>query len=169
MNALRNIRMLMQYTIWANRRLYAALDVAPSEMLGEARPGRPAGILGTLGHMWVVDLIWRAHLEAQEHGFKSRQLERPMPLEELSRAQSEQDLWYFDFCNRQSDQSLSQPIEFEFVDGRLGLLVRGDMLLHIVNHKTYHRGYVADMLYQSGLQPPTMDLPVFLRDAWSDS
>ncbi len=39
------------------------------------------------------------------------------------------------------------------------------MLLHIANHKTYHRGYVADMLYESGLRPPTMDLPVFLRDA----
>jgi uncharacterized damage-inducible protein DinB len=42
---------------------------------------------------------------------------------------------------------------------------RGDILLHIANHKTYHRGYVADMLYESGLKPPTMDLPVYLRDA----
>jgi len=40
----------------------------------------------------------------------------------------------------------------------------GDMLLHIVNHKTYHRGVVADMLYQAKSKPPVMDLPVFLRD-----
>ncbi len=44
-------------------------------------------------------------------------------------------------------------------------MTRGDMLLHVVNHKTYHRGYVADRLYQAGSRPPVMDLPVFLRDA----
>jgi len=38
------------------------------------------------------------------------------------------------------------------------------MLLHTVNHKTYHRGYVADLLYQAGSKPLVMDLAVFLRD-----
>jgi uncharacterized damage-inducible protein DinB len=42
-----------------------------------------------------------------------------------------------------------------------------EMLLHVSNHGTYHRGYVADMMYDSGLKPPTMDLPVFIRDAWT--
>jgi uncharacterized damage-inducible protein DinB len=35
----------------------------------------------------------------------------------------------------------------------------------VINHKTYHRGFVADMLCQAGVRPPVMDLPVFLRDA----
>ena len=39
------------------------------------------------------------------------------------------------------------------------------VLLHVANHKTYHRGYVAVVLYQLGGRPPVMDLPVFLRDA----
>jgi uncharacterized damage-inducible protein DinB len=33
-----------------------------------------------------------------------------------------------------------------------------------VNHKTYHRGQVADMMYQVPARPPVTDLPVFLRD-----
>ncbi|WP_261172772.1 DinB family protein [Chromobacterium amazonense] len=41
---------------------------------------------------------------------------------------------------------------------------RWAMLLHIVNHKNYHRGFVADMLYQLPATPPTTDLPVYLRD-----
>ena len=40
-----------------------------------------------------------------------------------------------------------------------------EILLHVANHKTYHRGYVAVVLYQLGGRPPVMDLPVFLRDA----
>lgn len=77
----------------------------------------------------------------------------------------DEDQWYISFVDLQSEQALSQIVDFKFVDGGPGSLSRGDMLLHIVNHKTYHRGYVADMLYESGLKPPTMDLPVFLRDA----
>jgi uncharacterized damage-inducible protein DinB len=39
------------------------------------------------------------------------------------------------------------------------------MLLHIVNHTSYHRGFVADMFYQVPARPPVTDLTVFLRDA----
>jgi uncharacterized damage-inducible protein DinB len=42
---------------------------------------------------------------------------------------------------------------------------RADILLHVVNHTTYHRGHIAAMMYQIPVQPPTTDLPVFLRDA----
>ena len=39
-----------------------------------------------------------------------------------------------------------------------------DILLHVVNHSTYHRGHAADILYHLGIAPPTTDLPVFLRE-----
>ena len=44
-------------------------------------------------------------------------------------------------------------------------MTRGDILLHIVNHKTYHRGWVADMFFQENVRPPATDLPVYLREA----
>jgi uncharacterized damage-inducible protein DinB len=43
-------------------------------------------------------------------------------------------------------------------------MTRGEMLLHVVNHTTYHRGFVADLFFQIPARPPTTDLPVFLRD-----
>ncbi len=51
------------------------------------------------------------------------------------------------------------------IGGGRGSMTRGDILLHVVNHTTYHRGHVADMLYSMHVTPPTTDLPVFLRDA----
>ena len=44
-------------------------------------------------------------------------------------------------------------------------MCRADILLHVVNHATYHRGHVAQMVNESGLPPPATDLPVFLRSA----
>jgi hypothetical protein len=63
-----------------------------------------------------------------------------------------------------SEAAHDQVVHFRFVDGGAGAMTRGDMLLHVVNHKTYHRGYVADMFCQASSRPPAMDLPVFLRD-----
>ena len=38
----------------------------------------------------------------------------------------------------------------------------GAILLHLVNHKTYHRGWVAEMLFDIGAKAPDTDLSVYL-------
>lgn len=43
-------------------------------------------------------------------------------------------------------------------------MTRGDILLHVANHATCHRGHAADILYTLGVSPPNTDLPVFLRE-----
>ncbi len=41
----------------------------------------------------------------------------------------------------------------------------GEILMHVVTHASYHRGYVADMIHDiPGRRPPTMDLPVYMRE-----
>lgn len=48
-------------------------------------------------------------------------------------------------------------------------MTRAEILLHVVNHTTYHRGFVADMFYQIPSKPRTTDLPVFLSEGdWQE-
>lgn len=166
MGALRNIEMLARYTQWANERLYGALATLEEPVLQAPHPGgRPGGMAGVLGHMLVVDRIWKGHLQGQDHGFTSRTLEHSPACAQLAAMQAEEDGWYQRYAQAQTEETLAGKIDFRFVDGGAGCMRRGDILLHVINHKTYHRGYVADMLYGLGLKPPTLDLPVFLRDA----
>ncbi len=37
------------------------------------------------------------------------------------------------------------------------------MLAHIFNHQTHHRGQVHGLLSQAGIEPPSLDLPVFQK------
>lgn len=74
------------------------------------------------------------------------------------------DRWYLAFASELPADRRNVPIDFQFVDGGRGTMTAEEMLLHVVNHGTYHRGYIADMLYEAGLKPPTMDIPVFVRD-----
>ncbi|MEO8023840.1 DinB family protein [Polaromonas sp.] len=63
MSAPGNIRMLTRYAAWANTRLVEAMASLPE---GQATAQRATGfgnMANTLNHAYVVDLIWKAHLE----------------------------------------------------------------------------------------------------------
>lgn len=163
MTAQRNIRMLTRYSAWANDRLFGALKQLPAAELLASRATGFGNMLRTLNHAYVVDLIWQAHLQGRPHGFSSRNTEATPTLEELCAAQGQIDIWYIEYADAMSLEALDEIVHFTFIDGEASAMTRGDMLLHVVNHKTYHRGYVADMIYQVPARPPGMDLPVFLQ------
>lgn len=162
--ALHQLRMLTRYTAWANTRLYDTLAGLPAGVATARRNQGQHSMVGTLAHAWVVDRIWQAHLQGRAHGYSTRQPAQEPALDQLRQDQVGLDRWYTSYADGLDAATVAEGLDFRFVDGGAGRMSRGDMLLHVINHKTYHRGYVADMLYQAGLKPPVMDLPVFLRD-----
>ena len=76
------------------------------------------------------------------------------------------DWYYIDLAARLSEEDLATVIDFAFVDGGTGSMSRFEILLHLANHATYHRGFISDMLYQIPHQAGANDFTVFLRDAW---
>ncbi len=167
MSLTRNTRMLLRYNAWANTRLFEALSALPEGTATSPMSTGFGNMVNTLNHVHVVGLIWKAHLEAKPHGFKSRITETEPALHALQAAQEVLDAWYIDLADRLPEAEHEEVVHFQFVDGGAGAMTRGQMLLHVVNHSTYHRGYVADLLYQVGSRPPVMDLPVYLRDEHS--
>ena len=164
MTALRDIRMLTRYTAWANERLFEALCALPA---GEALKQRATlfGNMGhTMNHSYVIDLIWQAHLQGRPHGFSKRNTDACPPLPELRQAQRQMDQWYIEYAQGLPEPALDEFVDFVFIGGEPGAMTRGDILHHVVSHKSYHRGWVADMFFQVPAHPPAMDLPVFLRD-----
>ncbi|HWA38048.1 MAG TPA: DinB family protein [Burkholderiales bacterium] len=155
---------LTRYKQWANERLFGALALVPEEDLARKQPIVFGSLLRTLNHVRAMDLVWKAHLEGRPHGFTTRNPETSPPFAELRASQSEVDAWYVQYAEGLSPAAAAEVVTFEFIGGGKGSLSRAEMLLHAVNHGTYHRGNVAAMLYQIGRNPPTTDLPVYLRE-----
>ena len=156
--------MLARYNAWANRVIFDAVAALPP---GEAEKPRTTlfrNMVHTLNHNYVIDRIFQAHLEGRPHGYGARNTAEPPPLAELRRAQQEVDAWYVDWAAGIAEPKLDETLKFEFVGGGNGAMTRGQMLLHVVNHTSYHRGFVADMFYQVPARPPVTDLTVYLRD-----
>ena len=159
-------RMLVRYNAWADKLVHGAVAALPA---GEAEKPRQSvfkSMAHTLNHVYVIDRVFQAHLEGREHGYKARNTETHPPLAELSRLQQEIDEWYVRWADSLTDGALRENVAFTFIGGGEGVMTRGEILLHVVNHTTYHRGFVADFFYHVPARPPTTDLTVFLRDVW---
>jgi len=145
--------------------MFRAVEQLPPGEAVKQRCSLFPNIVHTLNHNYVIDLIFQAHLLGREHGFTARNTSTPPPLEELWHAQREVDKWYISCGDGLTDAALNEMVTFTFVGGGEGAMTRGEIILHIVNHTTYHHGFVASLFYQIPAKPPTTDITVFLRDA----
>jgi uncharacterized damage-inducible protein DinB len=168
MTATRTARMLTRYNAWADRMIFEAVARLPEGEAVKPRQSVFKSMAHTLNHIYVIDRVFQAHLEGREHGYAARNTETHPPVAELWRAQQELDAWFVDWSDKLTDAALAEKISFAFIGGGQGLMTRGEILLHVVNHTTYHRGFVADFFYHVPARPPTTDLTVFLRDVRLD-
>jgi uncharacterized damage-inducible protein DinB len=156
--------MLTRYKAWANEITFSSVSSLPPGEAIKERSTRFKNMIYTLNHVYVIDCIFQAHLQGKEHHFTARNTPTHPPLEDLWQMTSAIDQWYIDYAAALSAEQLADRITFEFVGGGEGNMSREEMILHVVNHGTYHRGFVSDMMYQIPVVPPANDLSVFLRD-----
>jgi uncharacterized damage-inducible protein DinB len=161
-------RMLAEYKAWADTVTFESVAALPPGEIEKERKTLFKTIVGTLNHIYVVDLIWQAHLEGREHGLKARNVAVHPQFAALRTAQQKLNDWIVDWAKAQSETSLTEAVPFTFVNGTKAALRRGEMFLHLVTHASYHRGWVAEMFFEVGAQPPQTDLSVFLCDVPQD-
>ena len=164
-----NIRMLTKYKAWADDITYSAVSLLPDGEATKQRNTRFGNMVHTLNHVYVIDAIFKAHLLGESHGYTARNTENNPPLAKLWKLQKEMDKWYIHYAEAISAIKLSEIIKFQFVGGGDGSMSRTDMIIHVVNHSTYHRGFIGDMMYQVPATSPANDLPVFLREVYSNA
>ncbi len=164
----RDARLLARYNAWANRMVFDAVAGLPEGEATKPRQTLFKNIVHMLNHNYVIDRIFQAHLEGREHGYTARNTPDHPPLAELWRLQQEVHRWFVDWSDRQTDATLDESVNYTLIGGNRGTMSRGEILLHVVTHHNYHRGYVADLFYQVPARPPVMDLTVFLGSSWPD-
>jgi len=161
-------RMLTRYNAWSNKLMFDAVAALPPGEAVKERKSLFKNMLHTLNHNYVIDVIWQAHLEGRAHGYAARNTADYPPLAELREQQHAIDQWYIAWSDGLTDAALDERVNFTLIGGNAGAMTRNEILLHVVNHTSYHRGFVCDMFFEVPARPPTMDLPVFLREVPRD-
>lgn len=157
-------RMLARYNAWANGVMFDAVAALPPGEAEKQRVSLFKNMVHTLNHNYVIARIWQAHLEGRDHGYTARNTADYPPLPELWRVQQEVDGWYIDWSDTVTEAQLDETVRYTLIGGNAGEMTRGEILLHVVNHSSYHRGFVGDLFFQVPARAPLMDLPVYFRE-----
>lgn len=158
------VHMLTRYNAWANKVIFDAVAALPSDEATKERPTLFKNMVNTLNHLYVVDLIWKAYLEGRDHGIPALNTVLHSNLADLWSAQQAIDAWYIAWGDSLSEGAADETVRFTLIGGNQGEMHRSDIILHVVNHTSYHRGFVADLFFQVPARPPLTDLTVFLRE-----
>ena len=162
-------RMLTRYNAWADRKIYDAVAALPQGEAEKVRVSLDKSMIHTLHHIYIIDAIWQGHLEGRDHGFTSRRAADNLQLSELWPKQKQIDDWFVDWSDKVTDKEMNEEVQFTLIGGNKGVMKRGEILLHLVVHKGYHRGFACDMFYQVPSLTPQTDLPVYLREAGANA
>ena len=66
--------------------------------------------------------------------------------------------------NAQTEESLAEMKHYANASGQPQQTRHGVILQHYFNHQAHHRGQVHDMLSQTAVSPPPLDMIYFVRD-----
>ncbi len=68
------------------------------------------------------------------------------------------------FVASQSAESVAKNVDYRNLKGDPMSYPLGQLMLHAVNHSTYHRGQVTTLLRQLGAQPVSTDLVLYYAE-----
>jgi uncharacterized damage-inducible protein DinB len=151
----------VDYTAWASRRLVeAAAQLTPEELTRDFGTSDHS-VLGTLVHVYAADRIWICRVTGSSFPTLFMDPEKDMHLSVL------QNEWP-DLLERwkQWVAALSDTntvISYRDMKGNPYQSPVWQIILHLVNHGTHHRGQAAGFLRTMGHAPPVLDLIAYYR------
>jgi uncharacterized damage-inducible protein DinB len=157
--------LLVRYHYWARDRVLEAVErLSPGEFTRDLQSSFRS-IRDTLVHLCQSEWIWHARWQGESPR------ERPYPPESVPDVAAVRRLWEEQegriraFVDGLSDADLALVVEYRLMSGEPGRSPIWQMVQHLVNHGSYHRGQVTTMLRQLGAAPAkSMDLIAFYRE-----
>lgn len=165
---LSTVHRMTAYMAWADDVMLRNAQQLPDHEMMAPRDALFGSIAGTFDHLLVVGEIFQAHLEGRGHSHQARHRSQALPFPDVARRLRDMNDYYVGLARRWTEAELAEVIDFTIVGGGEGAMTREDILLHLVNHATYHRGFVSTLLYPRRVKGAATDLTVFLRDAWPE-
>ena len=158
------LQTLVDYHYWARDRLFVAVETLTEEQLRRPLGNSFPSVFDTMVHLCGADWIWRSRWE----GESPMALPKPELFDDLAKVRAawhDEERRIREIVNRLGPEGITRPIEYQGWDGRRQAQPFWQMLQHLVNHGSYHRGQVTTMLRQLDVPPPkSMDLIAFYRE-----
>jgi uncharacterized damage-inducible protein DinB len=157
-------RALINYNYWARDRVLDAVDGLSGDQFTTNVTSSFGSVRDTLVHVLSAESLWLSRWKGEARSgmlvaadFATAATVRNTWLEEEAKMRG-----FFDTVD---DGRLAHVIEYKALNGQPFASPLFQMLQHVVNHGSYHRGQVTTLLRQLGAAPPkALDLIAFYRE-----
>jgi uncharacterized damage-inducible protein DinB len=160
------VQLDLLYSAWATRALLRAcgqLSVADGNRdLGVSH----GSILGTLFHFHVAERFWAQCLAANRipplHEMPAEPVPAEIRLETLSSDCERVSRAFEDWFKSTTEEELARPLSCRISPTVDFPYVRWQLIRHVVNHSSLHRGQIVGMIRALGSKPPNLDVMGYL-------
>jgi uncharacterized damage-inducible protein DinB len=141
---------LAGYHYWANQRLAAVLKKLTDDQLDQEVVSSFPSIRQTVYHMWDAESVWKQRIELVE------KTKKPAP-QFQGTFESACDEWItvsrqlLEMAQQITPVKLSHTVAYYNSQKQYGKLTVIEILMHVFNHATYHRGQLVTLLRQVGV------------------
>ena len=143
--------------------MFEALEALPPDQINRDMGNSFKSIRDTVTHMYAAEWVWYSRWQ----GTSPTALLTTDTFADLAALRSawiEQERKIRTFVEELGDAGMPRVFAYTMFNGQSSGSPFWQMLQHVVNHGSYHRGQVTTMLRQLGAQPPQpLDMIAFYR------
>lgn len=156
---------MAKYNAWANARVYEEARGLPDEAYRRNVGAFFGSLHGTLNHLLVTDRIWMRRFTGTGDDPKKLNAILFEDLASLEQARKDEDQRILRYVDGLTDSELSKELAYATTKGAPQRNPLGDLLAHLFNHQTHHRGQAHAILTVLGVpEPKPLDLLAMLRE-----
>jgi len=151
------------YNVWATQRIVDIILALPEEKQLAEVPSSFNSLYKCVLHMWDAESGWWQRMKMHEHTiFPSQNFKGTM--QEAASSLLQQSKQWEEWVSTASDLSLDHVFQYQNTKREVFKMPVYQMVHHVFNHGTYHRGQLINMLRQLGVEKlPSTDFSVWTR------
>ncbi|MBV9769977.1 MAG: DinB family protein [Bryobacterales bacterium] len=155
------LRLHLDYSAWASHRMLDEAAKLSFEELTRDFKTADKTVLDTLVHIYAADRIWLTRVMAEPRATFVDPEDRDLSLLQIEwpALHARWKFWLRDF----RDEDVLRVISYKDTKGRAYSQPIWQILLHVVNHGTHHRGQISGFLRAMDRTPPPLDLIAYYR------
>lgn len=159
---LTDVKTLYDFNAWAQNRLMGVVETLAEEPYAKDMGSSHGGVQGTLVHILASFEMWLARWKGSSPNRLLNVQDVPT-LADAKKQWTESQKKLDDFLNGLNESDLPKVISYTTTEGKKYSTPLWQMMQHLVNHATYHRGQIVTMLRQIGVKPPATDMIFYFR------
>lgn len=164
MSQMQTIIQLSKYNYWANQKICTWINAINNEQWEQGFESSFSSIKKTVLHLLAAESLWYDRILEREAKWNA-ELNNSKNKETIISELKDKGKDLVHFCENLNEDQLAKKITYTRLTGETYTQPLSEILPHIFNHSTYHRGQIVTLLRQAGYQEiGSTDLLLYYRE-----